>query len=518
MSSTPDTWNEPRYAIGAVAAMLALHPQTLRRYEELGLLVPARKAGRRLYSPREVELLRSISRLSSQLGLNMAGVEVILRLNQRINELQSEVDILQGARTSLEEQIATLKEELRQAQVHSSLRSSIPTIEQPKAAPRATLSSGGSPRPLFKTGASTMMQERDLQELAELKSATAPILSLYLNADPHRRSSEEHKLSLRRLLSQAANQGAAQADVERIERFFEHEYNRQGRGVACFSQQKLGFWREYELLVPVEDFVFLGQRPYIFPLSDIWDNYGRFGVLMVDREGARAFIYHLGALEDSAGTLGEEVKRHKQGGWAAQKLQRYEDQAAAHNLKGAAAWADDFLRERNVERVVLSGSDGNLALFRDLAPRALQDKVIGQINLDMNTTPVEVWEHAFLVAQAAQRRAESDLLQQVVTAARKGGAGATGLTDTLAAMQANRIHQLLVDRNLHAAGNQCANCGALVVDPLKTCPYCNGKLAATADVVNLVLSRATETGVKVAVLEPSSQLTEVGGIAAVLRY
>ena len=129
-----------------------------------------------------------------------------------------------------------------------------------------------------------MMQERDLQELAELTSTDAPILSLYLSADPHRRSNEEHKLSLRKLLSQATEQGAAPADTERIERFFEHEYNRQGRGIACFSLQKKGFWREYELLVPVEDFVFLGQRPYIAPLTDIWDNYGRFGVVMVDRE------------------------------------------------------------------------------------------------------------------------------------------------------------------------------------------------------------------------------------------
>ena len=520
MPSTPDAWNEPRYAIGVVAGMLELHPQTLRRYEDLGLLVPARKAGRRLYSPREVELLRSISRLSSQLGLNMAGVEVILRLNQRIDELQTNVDTLQGARAHLEEQIATLQEQLRQAQtqpVHRA-RSGAETSEQPKAAKQAAAPSGVSLRPTSKTGAYTMMQERDLQELAELTSIDAPILSLYLSADPHRRSSEEHKLSLRKLLSQATEQGAAPADTERIERFFEHEYNRQGRGIACFSLQKKGFWREYELLVPVEDFVFLGQRPYIAPLTDIWDNYGRFGVVMVDREGARAFIYQLGALEDSAGTLGDEVKRHKQGGWAAQKLQRYEDQAAAHNLKDAAAWADDFLREHTVARVVLSGSDGNLALFRDVASRSLQDKVVGQISLDMNASPAEVWEHAYAVAQAAQRATEDDLLQQVVTATRKGGSGATGLTDTLAAMQAGRVHQLLLDRNLHVAGQQCANCSALVVDKLKACPYCSGKLAATADVINVALNRATETGIKVSVLEPSPLLTEVGGIAAVLRY
>jgi peptide subunit release factor 1 (eRF1) len=171
-----------------------------------------------------------------------------------------------------------------------------------------------------------------------------------------------------------------------------------------------------------------------------------------------------------------------------------------------------------VARVVISGSDGNLALFRDVAPRALLDKIVGQINLDMNTSPAEVWEHAYAVTQAAQSQAENDLLQQVVTAARKGGSGVTGLADTLAAMQAGRVHQLLLDRGLHAPGYQCANCAALVVGKIDPCPYCNGRLVVTADVVNLAVHGATETGVKVSVLEPSALLAEVGGIAAVLRY
>ena len=112
MLPSSDAWDEPLYAIGVVAEMVELHPQTLRRYEELGLLTPARKAGRRLYSPRDVELLRSISRLSNELGLNLAGVEVILRLNRRIQELQTEVERLQHVRMSLETQIAIMQEQI----------------------------------------------------------------------------------------------------------------------------------------------------------------------------------------------------------------------------------------------------------------------------------------------------------------------------------------------------------------------------------------------------------------------
>ena len=363
-----------------------------------------------------------------------------------------------------------------------------------------------------------MMQEQDLHELAELVSEDGPVLSLYLHIDPQRRSADETKLSLRRLLAQATEQGAAQADVEHIERFFEHEYDRQGRAVALFSCQARKFWRGYTLLVPVQSNYYVGRRPYIKPLSDLWDNYGRVGVILVDREGARLFIYHLGALEDSAGTLGEDVKHHKQGGWAAQKLQRHEDQEARHNLKEAAAWADEYLNLHHVERLVLAGTPENLAEFRSQSSRSLDAKVVGQTSLDTNASPAEAWERAFEVAQAAQRQDEEDQLEQVITAAHKGGAGAFGLADTLTVLQEGRIHQLLVSPDLQAPGHQCANCRAVMLDAPPVCPYCGGKLVASADVVNLVMHTAIDAGLKVSVLDNSPRLAEIGGIAAVLRY
>jgi hypothetical protein len=278
-----------------------------------------------------------------------------------------------------------------------------------------------------------MIQEGSLQELAELVSKGAQILSLYLNVDPHHRSKEEYKLNLRRLLAQAAQQGALHADIERSERFFVHEYDRQGQGVACFSCQELGLWRAYALPVPVDDFVFVGSRPYITPLSDVWDAYGRFGVIMVDRSGARVFIYHLGALEDSAGTLGADVKRHKQGGWAAQKLQRYEDQEAKQNLKDAAEWADGYLREHKATRVVLSGSEDNLAQFQIAASRTARQggraHQPGHVHL-----PAQVWER---VRSDARRSTagRSRSLGPGDHGSPQGGAGALGLDNTLAAMQ-----------------------------------------------------------------------------------
>lgn len=72
--------------------MLEVHPQTLRYYERAGLVQPSRSRGNiRLYSQRDIERLRLIQRLMDDLGVNLAGVEVILNMTERIKELEQEV-------------------------------------------------------------------------------------------------------------------------------------------------------------------------------------------------------------------------------------------------------------------------------------------------------------------------------------------------------------------------------------------------------------------------------------------
>ncbi len=84
---------EPCYVISVVARMLSVHAQSLRYYEKMGLIEPSRSQGRvRFYSQRDIERLRQIKTLMNDLGVNLAGVEVILRLTERINDLERQIE------------------------------------------------------------------------------------------------------------------------------------------------------------------------------------------------------------------------------------------------------------------------------------------------------------------------------------------------------------------------------------------------------------------------------------------
>ncbi len=89
------SYDEPVYLISVVANMLEIHPQTLRQYEREGLVEPSRTQGRmRLYSQRDIDRMKLILRLTRQMGVNLAGVDIVLQLKEQIDEMQKEIDQL----------------------------------------------------------------------------------------------------------------------------------------------------------------------------------------------------------------------------------------------------------------------------------------------------------------------------------------------------------------------------------------------------------------------------------------
>jgi len=88
--------NEPRYVISIAARILGIQSHTLRYYERIGIIEPSRSQGNiRLYSERDIAQLRRVKTLMDDLGVNLAGVEVILRVSQRMAELQRRVEELE---------------------------------------------------------------------------------------------------------------------------------------------------------------------------------------------------------------------------------------------------------------------------------------------------------------------------------------------------------------------------------------------------------------------------------------
>lgn len=86
------SYDEPVYMISVVAKILEIHPQTLRQYEREGLVEPGRTEGKmRLYSQRDIDRIKTILRLTREMGVNLAGVDIILRLKEEMENMEMEI-------------------------------------------------------------------------------------------------------------------------------------------------------------------------------------------------------------------------------------------------------------------------------------------------------------------------------------------------------------------------------------------------------------------------------------------
>lgn len=371
-----------------------------------------------------------------------------------------------------------------------------------------------------------MFTERDLSQLVEYRSKSAPVLSLYLNVDPTQQTTDQYRLTLRSLLKNVSGE-ASPADVEAVERYFDFEYDWQGKGVVVFSCQDTGFWRSYSLAVPVPSYAYVAHRPFIKPLTDVLDAYGRYGVILVESEGSRMFLFNLGELVEATGTLGEAVRRTKHGGASGvagmrggmtPTAARRGEAAVLRNLKQVAEETEAFCDHHGCRRLVVGGTEANVSQFLDVLPKAMQGKIVGTFTVAPDAPVAEVQAHSMELIEEVAKEREGELVGEAIAGSARGSGGVVGLADTLAALQEHRAGTLLVAAGYEASGYRCQSCRYVMIDERDECPLCGSVVEQVDDLVETMTHRALEQGVDVEIVRGNQELEEAGSVGALLRY
>ncbi len=366
-----------------------------------------------------------------------------------------------------------------------------------------------------------MLTERDLRELLDLKPQH-PVLSIYLNTEPSQGGADVYKLKLRSMLKEVD----LPDDTSVIENYFDHEHNGSGRSVAIFSCALEDFFRAYPIQIPIRSRIRVSNRPHVKPLADLLDSYGGYGVALVDKQGARLFSFHMGALSEQEGVLGESVRRTKHGGGSQTASRRsgdagqaqYTAEVTERNMRESAEFAANFFSENNIRRVLIGGTDDNIALFRNYLPKSWQSLIVGTFPISMTANHDEVMERAMKIGQEVEQQREARAVETVITAAAKEQGGVIGLDETLGMVHEGRIQTLLVLDGFRVPGYRCLGCGYLTSQELENCPFCSGNFEEIPDAVDMAVRRVLEEGGDVDILHENPKLEDQGKIGALLRY
>lgn len=366
-----------------------------------------------------------------------------------------------------------------------------------------------------------MLTESELRELLRFISPD-PVLSVYLNTDPSEGNKDSYRLRLRNMLK-GVN---LPQDVETIEHYFQREYDWSGRGVALFSCAPQGFFRVYPLALSVPDFVHVSDRPSVRVLADLLDSYGGYGVILIDKQGARAFSFHLGALREQEGMIGEAVKRTKHGGASSfpgrmggiAGRTRHQEEVVERNMKDAVDFSVNFFNEYRVRRILIGGTEDNVSQFRNLLPKAWQSLVIGTFPMNMNVGHAEVLSKAMQIGQEAEKKRTALLIEDLITKAAKESGAVVGVEPTLEEINRERVSTLVVRQGFQQPAYRCKECSFLTSMPHRTCANCGGELYPIPDAIDIAVSRTMRRGGDVEVVHSNPDLERVGNVGAFLRY
>ena len=367
-----------------------------------------------------------------------------------------------------------------------------------------------------------MFSEKDLQSLLDYSTEGGQVLSLYLNTDPGERSAEATQLALKQLLKSIDLPDGVRA----IEQFVDLTYDWASKGLIIFSQQGgRGLFKVLKLNLPVSDRVAVGERPLLRPLVRLMDAFSGWGIALVDSHKVRLISFDLGEVEEKKVVLGDDIKQIKHGGGTAVAGRMggtgagsSVDNVIERNSKVAAEVAGVFFTRTHIRRIMLGGTEENIARFKQALLKHWQSLVVVDLPIQMAAGDLEIVETVLNEAEAVQEAIAARLVDEAITLAAKGGPGAKGLIDTLNANHEGRIKTLLVDEDFEQAGYRCLGCGYLTVQALGQCPFCGGTFETIPAAVEMAVQESLLKNADVKVISENKALTDVGQIAAILRY
>ena len=371
-----------------------------------------------------------------------------------------------------------------------------------------------------------MFTQDQLQELLKFKANGEGIVSIYLDTDCSQQTAETIRLQVRGMLREL--NGAFGEDADIIERYLDHSYDWSKPGLALFSSAASEYFRAFPVAVSFRNRLRVGHKPYVKPLAHLLDHYAHYGVILVDRVGARFFEYHLGELQESEGVMGEDVRHLKKGGGSSavgmrggargvQGGSRHEEEVVQRNMRDSAAAAGRFFLNKPIRRLFIGGTAENVAQFRELLTKQLQSCIAGTFAMDMTAGEHEVRNQTLAMLRDYNADRERKMVETMIANDARGVNAIVGLDDTLQAVSDKRVDTLIISDGLRVPGYVLDENGFVVAN-LARSPLSDQELQEVPDVIDSAVAYTLAQGGHVEVISGNSDLEAAGRIGAILRY
>jgi len=372
----------------------------------------------------------------------------------------------------------------------------------------------------------TLISEDLIRRLASVKSQGSPVVSLYLDVDGRRFPRyEDCELRAERMVKRATGRNSVNgevlspADIGRIGDQIKHGVDRSHtRGLAIFSCAAEDLWEVIELPVPVRDQLVVNRTPHVRQLETMADESKTFGVLIVDKQRARMFVFELGQLVDKSELFDALPRGDDTQGDRDRGRQRHTFEAATHqHLRRAAHVAFEVYKQHPFDHLIIGAPDEISHEIENDLHTYLRARIAARVSVPTNASENAIRQAALEVEDDVERRLRGELVNRIREHAGAASGAVSGLERTLGALTERRVDTLVVSDGFEAEGWRCTSCGHLATLG-RRCSLCDNEMELVHDVVEEAIEEAVNQHCRIVVAADNPDLDVMGRIGALLRY
>jgi peptide chain release factor subunit 1 len=376
-----------------------------------------------------------------------------------------------------------------------------------------------------------LSNRQQIEAIARFKSEAFLTTSFFLNTDKGHLPKKEIVVSAKNLVNDgyARLDGLALSkdkkasllkDLEKIGDYCANTVEGNSPGLAVFSCQGANFWQDIHLPHPPRNRILFDHNPYIRPLSLILGRYHRTCVFLINRREAKWFSVFMGEITPLDTMTSDVPPRVKEGGFEGTSAKRIERHLEAHLLdhfKKASQQTFEIFKRDQFDWLLLGCDDSFFPELEIHLHRYLLDRLKGRLKVKPSDTTDKILKEAVELEEQVNVTEEQDWVKKFVAELEKGGRAASGIKDTLRALNGVEVQSLLVAHNFSIPGKICPKCKFLYLEEA-VCPSCQKPTEAVADVVDEGIEAAFKENAVVRHITPPSRLDHYGRIGALLRF
>jgi len=368
-----------------------------------------------------------------------------------------------------------------------------------------------------------------LRELAGFRTEKGCATSLHLNLDPSEvPTAGDAQTRMNALLSAAEKMDrseltheqrtAVKADFERIARWFDDDFDRDGaRGLAVFAAGLDNFWYTLPLPARVPDRIKVGRDFYLAPLVALVGRAEGTIVAVIGREQGQLYRLQAGRLDEIAEQYDEQPGQHDQGGWSQSRYQRHIEKLVQEHLKGVAQELDRSKRQLRAPKIVLVCSDDMRSEFTDALSAEVRESLVGWTQAQAQAGPGAILQAVTPVLEEAESKDEAEVIERWREEAGRNARAASGWEQTLEASSDARVELLLFQEGADRPAYRCPACGRAAVSE-GSCPLDGTRLEPTDSGLDLAVHQTLAHGGAVWAIRHHEDLAPAEGVGALLRF